>query len=205
MVLNLSQQTDSSDLLGGFRPLQAGDLVISMLDRFADLVRRTWWRGSNDEYLTRISRLAEKQRWQQIVKAMKGAIQKLDFAEVEERAEASTVMRVTERTTKQKKALKLGRAQVGEWQKFREDLAVAERACTAAESSFAFAFVEGTLVQALREGWWLLLDEVNLAPPEVRVGVGAWLPAWPPIKRASSFNRPCCPSGRRHCNALRGS
>ena len=31
-----------------------------------------------------------------------------------------------------------------------------------AEGGFAFAFVEGKLVQALREGWWLLLDEINL-------------------------------------------
>lgn len=31
-----------------------------------------------------------------------------------------------------------------------------------AEGGFAFAFVEGKLVTALREGWWLLLDEINL-------------------------------------------
>ena len=42
-----------------------------------------------------------------------------------------------------------------------------ERAATAADQGFAFAFVEGELVRALREGHWLLLDEVNLAPPEV--------------------------------------
>ncbi len=36
-----------------------------------------------------------------------------------------------------------------------------------AEGGFAFAFVEGVLVQALRNGWWLLLDEINLAPAEV--------------------------------------
>ena len=46
----------------------------------------------------------------------------------------------------------------------------AEAAAAAAEGGFAFAFVEGVLVRAVREGWWLLLDEVNLAPPEV----GGW-------------------------------
>ncbi|VVB16038.1 unnamed protein product [Arabis nemorensis] len=30
-----------------------------------------------------------------------------------------------------------------------------------------FAFVEGTFVTVLREGHWVLLDEVNLAPPEI--------------------------------------
>lgn len=38
----------------------------------------------------------------------------------------------------------------------------------AADKGFAFAFVEGALVKAVREGWWLLLDEINLAPAEVR-------------------------------------
>jgi MoxR-like ATPase len=53
------------------------------------------------------------------------------------------------------------------WRRFASDLAAAERAAAAAEGGFAFAFVEGALVTALREGWWLLLDEINLAPPEV--------------------------------------
>lgn len=39
VVLNLSQQTDSSDLLGGFRPVQPAEAVLPLLDRFADLVR----------------------------------------------------------------------------------------------------------------------------------------------------------------------
>lgn len=38
VVLNLSQQTDSGDLLGGFRPVQPAEAVLPLLDRFADLV-----------------------------------------------------------------------------------------------------------------------------------------------------------------------
>lgn len=41
-----------------------------------------------------------------------------------------------------------------------------EKLLAAAESGAAFAFEEGTLVKALRGGFWLLLDEINLAPPE---------------------------------------
>lgn len=53
------------------------------------------------------------------------------------------------------------------WQRFGRDVAAAEKASMAAEKGFAFAFVEGALVRAVREGWWLLLDEINLAPAEV--------------------------------------
>jgi midasin len=54
-----------------------------------------------------------------------------------------------------------------DWRRFARDVAAAERATAAAEGGFAFAFVEGALVKALKQGWWLLLDEINLAPPEV--------------------------------------
>lgn len=54
-----------------------------------------------------------------------------------------------------------------EWQVFGRDVTAAERASMMAEKGFAFAFVEGALVKAVREGWWLLLDEINLAPAEV--------------------------------------
>jgi hypothetical protein len=36
------------------------------------------------------------------------------------------------------------------------------------EAAMAFEFVEGLLVQAVREGHWVLLDEINLASAEVR-------------------------------------
>ena len=38
VVLNLSQQTDSSDLLGGFRPVEARDALAPLLPAFSDLV-----------------------------------------------------------------------------------------------------------------------------------------------------------------------
>lgn len=54
------------------------------------------------------------------------------------------------------------------WQRFAREVTAAEKASMAAEKGFAFAFVEGVLVKAVRQGWWLLLDEINLAPAEVR-------------------------------------
>lgn len=54
-----------------------------------------------------------------------------------------------------------------DWRNFAAELSAAERAAAVAEGGFAFAFVEGQLVKAVRQGWWLLLDELNLAPPEV--------------------------------------
>lgn len=77
-VLNLSQQTDSSDLLGGFRPVDAKDSLLPLLPRFSTLVRWTWPKGANDEFLARITQMAEKKRWGQLVKAMLGAAEKVE-------------------------------------------------------------------------------------------------------------------------------
>ena len=43
------------------------------------------------------------------------------------------------------------------------------------EAGIAFTFVEGSLVRAIREGRWLLLDEINLAAPETLERVTAAL------------------------------
>lgn len=39
----------------------------------------------------------------------------------------------------------------------------------ASAGAMVFEFVEGLLVQAVREGHWVLLDEINLASAEVRM------------------------------------
>ena len=39
-VLNLNQQTDSADLLGGFKPTEPGGTLQPLLATFQDLVRR---------------------------------------------------------------------------------------------------------------------------------------------------------------------
>ena len=64
-----------------------------------------------------------------------------------------------------------------EWAKFSESAASAERAAQLAEGGLAFAFQEGALVKALRQGHWVLLDEINLAPSDVS---NFMLPSGPP-------------------------
>lgn len=53
------------------------------------------------------------------------------------------------------------------WLEFGKAVSAAADTLAAAEGGVAFAFIEGALVKALRDGSWLLLDEINLAPSEV--------------------------------------
>lgn len=41
-------------------------------------VRRTWWRGNNDDFLGRVSKFAQKRKWGQLVKAFRTAVDKVE-------------------------------------------------------------------------------------------------------------------------------
>lgn len=58
-----------------------------------------------------------------------------------------------------------------QWQDLQQRLSSTEQTVAAASGGMAFEFVEGQLVQAVTQGHWLLLDEINLAPAEVCVWV----------------------------------
>lgn len=58
----------------------------------------------------------------------------------------------------------LNEEQIKAWIKFSSKL---EEACQRiASSGMMFSFIEGAFITALKNGEWILLDEVNLAPPE---------------------------------------
>ena len=55
---------------------------------------------------------------------------------------------------------------LSEWERLNQDVQQLRKQKKNAEGALAFRFVEGALVQALRNGDWVLLDEINLATPE---------------------------------------
>src|SRR6202000_1057267 len=52
------------------------------------------------------------------------------------------------------------------WEAFATKVADLERRLAAGSGAFAFSFVEGSIVKAVRNGHWVLLDEINLASPD---------------------------------------
>ena len=154
-----------------------------------------------------MAKLAEKRKWAPLVKAFRAALDKVAAAEGLAAGGGSKQGAPQQQAThqqaggKQAKRSKKGGGSGGaavsaeaaaEWRAFAVDLEAAEAAAAAAEGSFAFAFVEGALVQAVREGWWLLLDEMNLAPAEVRGcwGGRCWLVG---LGEAPPLVHPACP------------
>ncbi len=193
-VVNLSQQTDSSDLIGGFRPKVPGEGVIDMMPEFVDLIKSTWKRGDNEEFLSRVVKLAQKRKWTQLLKAYKAAIKKWSSSRksaaggaggVEgaqgdghnvrrHRAAVSGTDEIAANSMPRGMLRKRQREAFDEliplesrWLEFSARANEMEATSALMERGFAFGFTEGVLVRAFREGWWLLLDEINLAPTEV--------------------------------------
>eukprot|EP00884_Botryococcus_braunii_P010443 jgi/Botrbrau1/193/Bobra.0022s0173.1 len=168
VVLNLSQQSDSSDLLGGFRPVEAGEGFRPLAARLPELLLRTYPKGAerNRAFVTHIAKLTSARKWVRLVEAFREAIKKVEETEYGV-GELKKLTEGQEGEARPPKKRKLDDQLRAEWRKFSADVDAAERAADAAEGGFAFAFVEGALVTAIREGAWLLLDEFNLAPPEV--------------------------------------
>lgn len=77
VVLNLSQQTDSADLLGGFRPVQASEAFLPLVEQFSRLFPATFTKGSNDAFVTRTSKFAQRGKWPSLLQAFRAAIAKV--------------------------------------------------------------------------------------------------------------------------------
>ena len=61
----------------------------------------------------------------------------------------------------------MGTQLAAEWEALAQEALGLQRQLEKPQNEgLAFTFVEGSLVRALREGHWLLLDEINLAAPE---------------------------------------
>ncbi|XP_068698835.1 midasin-like [Montipora foliosa] len=144
-VVNMSQQSDSSDLLGGYKPVEMKQIVAPVREKFEVLFCKTFSRKQNVKFLGHIQRCYAEGMWEMLFKLMVHS-QKNALKRVMKDDQVSH-LRV-------------------EWQNLKQDIQQLKKQQKNAESAMAFRFVEGTVVQALRNGDWVLLDEINLAMPE---------------------------------------
>ncbi|CAN0878069.1 MDN1 [Linum grandiflorum] len=145
-VVNLSQQSDVADLLGGFRPVDPRSICIPLYNEFEDLFSVTYSLKENDKLFARLQKEVHHKNWEKLLSALKKYVETIHTAQ----------------------KLKMGSGRKREnlaWDNFAMKIETAYRQL-GDSSGMIFSFVEGAFVNALRNGEWILLDEVNLAPPE---------------------------------------
>nr|CDS31811.2 midasin [Hymenolepis microstoma] len=172
-VLNLNQQSDSVDLLGGFKPVDSRALINPLREKFESLFVRTFRLESNRNFLGHIQSCATAGRWLDLLTLLKHpatlAIRKLSAPQNKE-TETITNKDDSGSGQQQKATLEEWQSLLAELETFESRLSASSQASEnggISSTSFAFAFIEGTLVRSLEKGDWLLLDEINLAPAEL--------------------------------------
>uniref|UniRef100_J3N351 Midasin n=1 Tax=Oryza brachyantha TaxID=4533 RepID=J3N351_ORYBR len=163
-VVNLSQQSDISDLLGGFKPADARSICFPLYIEFKDLFCRSFSGKDNEAILHHCDVYVMEKKWKKLLRALTKCVEK-----------AQKLIDVSLRSNSGSKRKRSLPAQViSDWDSFLSRL---NAACSqlGSSSGMSFQFVEGAFVSALRNGHWILLDEVNLAPPETLQRIGAVL------------------------------
>ncbi|XP_014636596.1 PREDICTED: midasin [Ceratotherium simum simum] len=145
-VVNMNQQSDTADLLGGYKPVDHKLIWLPLREAFEELFAQTFSKKQNFTFLGHIQTCYRQKRWHDLLRLMqhvhKSAVNK-------DGKESETGLLLKEK-----------------WEAFGLRLDHAQQQMKMTESALLFAFVEGTLAQAVKKGEWILLDEINLAAPE---------------------------------------
>ncbi|KAI5703701.1 hypothetical protein M8J75_015055 [Diaphorina citri] len=240
VVINMNQQSDSTDLLGGFKPIDFKLKMKPLRDSFESLFRKTFPMQKNKTFMTKLSEYFSQSNWKVLLSLMinvaESAQQKLltessDDSKLPDSTKSTKVPDSTKPATDSNKrvcdsnkpatdsnkrvsdsnkqatdsnkstnttksatgkskrvsdATKTSKSNdstksapdsnrsaaessklAGDWRDLLRQLKKLHGSSKKkSDHAMAFSFIEGTLVKALREGHWILLDEINLASAE---------------------------------------
>lgn len=175
-ALNLSTQTETSDLVGGFKPIDAVAAARTVHAKWQKLFTETFSvaKGENAKYLELAGKFLSRRKWDKCAKiwndSAERALKKLEKPQDMDEDNGD------EPRKRRKLASKPARAAVL-WQALKVEVADFNLHHVQMKSKLVFSFVEGPLVKALKNGEWILLDEVNLASQETLEAVATILEA----------------------------
>lgn len=144
VVVNMNNQSDVSDLIGGFKPVDFAFVLGPLRTEFESLFRRTLNAAKNEKFMANLSACFQRGEFIVLIKTMVKTIAMVLGRGTGGATDAPTVQRWRELNVK---LLKL-EAQL------KKSL------------NISFAFIPGSLVNCIQNGDWVLLDEINLASAE---------------------------------------
>ncbi|KAI5957391.1 MDN1 [Candida margitis] len=160
-VINVSQQTESGDLLGGYKPVNTKLIAVGVQEYFEPLFLATFSEKKNERFNKVLLRCFNSGQWKNVLKlwteAYKSAVDVLTKKEPQGDADDGAP-----RKKRKYKAVDPDFL-LQKWSNFHQMLKDFEVTASTSDHSFVFNFVEGSLVKAIKNGDWLLLDEINLA------------------------------------------
>ena len=150
IVQNLSLQTDSTDLLGGYRPLELKNVARRIYQDFVDLFVSTFSRKQNAKFLQYASSTLEKSNWKMLSQCFQKAA-RLGLEKVKEEKEKAT-------SSMSRKSV----ASLALWSRFAASADRFERQRLSCNAGLAFVFSEGALVDAIQSGkWYVFVGKIS--------------------------------------------
>ncbi|WFD22919.1 hypothetical protein MEQU1_001598 [Malassezia equina] len=150
-VVNLSQQTESGDLLGAYKPLDPRVQAADIHNAWTRVFEQTFSVRRNAAYIDAERRAFQQGKWARLAKL---------WTESCTRAQRELAQGDTHKRRRTDGTLEAA------WVSLASRAAEFAALFATARRPLALGFVEGPLVRAVREGHWILLDEINLAAPE---------------------------------------
>ncbi|KAI2613278.1 midasin [Hypoxylon sp. NC1633] len=186
VAVNLSQQSEVGDLLGGFKPVNARSLAIPLKEEFEDLFASTGISASkNQKYLEQIGKCIAKGQWTRVSKLWREAPKMFNRilselqSQAEVRGDGDGDGRPAAKRRKIESRLQSLLDLRPRWESFAKNLEQFDVQISGGSGRFAFSFVEGNIVKAARNGDWVLLDEINLASPDTLESIADLLASGP--------------------------
>ena len=142
-VVNMNQQSDSADLLGGFKPVSLQRSLHKLREMFTSLFCETFSTSNNAKFLGHLDTCFNDRRWSDALQLM------------------SHTLKAAMNKVRTDKAL------LARWREVKGKIKVSVELIKRTDLATVFAFIEGILTEAIKEGDWILLDEVNMAPSSV--------------------------------------
>lgn len=166
-VINVSQQTESGDLLGGYKPVNVKSLAIQVQELFGSIFMATFSEKKNERFNKILTRSFNNGQWKNVLRLWQEAY-KMAVAYLEKSVnKANTENSEDGAPRKKQRSHQIDpNFLLKRWHEFQDMVKEFEIRSSMSENSFIFDFVEGSLIKAIRDGDWLLLDEINLASPD---------------------------------------
>lgn len=141
VVVNMNNQSDVSDLIGGYKPVDLNYVIAPLRSEFEKVFRQTFNVEKNQKFLTNISICFNRGDYSILVKLM---LKIIDPAM--KKCDGNQGLTV-------------------QWKHLRTKLSKLNKQL-AEKANISFAFIPGSLVNCIKNGDWILLDEINLASSE---------------------------------------
>ena len=163
-VVNLSQQSEAGDLLGGYKPVDMRALALPMKEEFDDLMDLTPFFKGNKSYLEGLGKFIAERKWRYALRLWQNVLRAVETYFKRSSDSKSTMLR-SQLKTRKFQSPKLQNLRY-RWDQFASQVQTFEMHLASGSKGFAFSFVEGNIIKAARKGEWVLLDEINLAAPD---------------------------------------